>query len=109
MQAIDNLSNQLNVGLTQINQRLDAFDQRFDAVDQRFNAVDQRLAQINQRLDAGDQRFDAVDQHLDEVLAFSRNNRRISSNRQSSLQSPTYSCRNPPESGRFREFRGMEF
>jgi len=27
----------------------------------------------------------------------------------SSLQSSTYSCRNPPESGRFREFRGMEF
>ena len=27
----------------------------------------------------------------------------------SSLQSPMYSCQNPPESGRFREFRGMEF
>jgi len=29
--------------------------------------------------------------------------------RESSLQSSTYSCRNPPESGRFWEFRGMEF
>ena len=27
---------------------------------------------------------------------------------QSSLQSSTYSCRNPVDSGRFREFRGME-
>jgi hypothetical protein len=27
----------------------------------------------------------------------------------SSLQSSWYSCRNPPESGRFREFRGIKF
>ena len=81
---------------------------------QAINANNQHLAIQIERLN--EIRTSSVGPSWSSILAASESwtmegdtDRRPKLRGGSSLQSPTYSCRNPPESGWFREFRGMEF